>query len=230
MTRGIRKIYSEVAHTYELVNHVLTLGYDIRWRRRAARMAAELGGSRWLDICSGTGEMAEELDRRASNGVGIVAADLSYPMLSRARDKRSTTRVTFTLTESETLPFPDSIFDLVTISFATRNVNRDPDTFRRHLREYLRVLKPGGHFVNLETSQPTSRLLRSLFHTYIAIAVKPVGVFFSGSKAGYSYLSHTIPRFYNADELSATLLEAGFAHVDAHRMLAGVAAIHTATK
>jgi demethylmenaquinone methyltransferase/2-methoxy-6-polyprenyl-1,4-benzoquinol methylase len=98
------------------------------------------------------------------------------------------------------------------------------------LREFNRVLKPGGRFVNLETSQPASGAFRWLFHLYVKLFVKPVGSLISGSKAGYGYLANTIPRFYRAEQLAAIMEEAGFTISGVRRLTLGAAAIHECVK
>ncbi len=230
MIKGIQKIFSEVADTYELVNHILTFGLDIYWRRKAAREAVKVGGRYWLDVCSGTGEMTQNLSRLANEEIKIISADFSYAMLAKALKKRNQTNVFFLEAEAKCLPFPGKTFDLVTISFATRNIDSNRQYLLSHLREFYRILKPGGHFVNLETSQPRSKFLRKAFHLYVKLAVKPIGSFLSGSKSGYSYLSFTIPRFYSSEELSSLLYQAGFSHVRYHQQLFGISAIHVATR
>jgi demethylmenaquinone methyltransferase/2-methoxy-6-polyprenyl-1,4-benzoquinol methylase len=224
--RPLREIFGEVAATYEKVNHVLTFGLDRRWRRKAARRAARGGGQRWLDVCAGTGEMAEELARQAPPGTGLVALDLTLPMLARARTKGGPERFDLVLGDARRLPFPDGSFDLVTISFATRNINLSREVLEATFREFRRVLRPGGRFMNLETSQPKARLVRALFHAYVGLVVKRIGTRISGSRAGYAYLAATIPRFYDAGELTSILEAAGFGPVTFERLLSGAAAIH----
>ncbi len=230
MNRGIQKVFLEVSHTYELVNHVLTCGMDILWRRKAAKVATMGGGTRWMDICSGTGEMAFNLKRLAKNKTMVIAADFCIPMICKAVSKLESNQICFVIADVNALPFHDETFDLVTISFATRNINVTRDILIQCFREINRILKPGGRFINLETSQPSSRLVRRLFHLYVRLAVKPLGYFISGSKAGYVYLSHTIPRFYNAEELTDILRHAEFVKINFNHMLFGVVAIHKAVK
>jgi demethylmenaquinone methyltransferase/2-methoxy-6-polyprenyl-1,4-benzoquinol methylase len=203
---------------------------DILWRRRAAAIAARTAGESWLDVCSGTGDMAANLSRLASNGTSIFAADFSLPMLGRARAREDCGRVRFVLSDVKNLPFPDEVFDLVTIAFATRNLNISREKLIATFREFNRVLRPGGRFVNLETSQPPSRLFRWCFHLYVKLFVKSVGSLISGSKAGYGYLSTTIPRFYSAGELSGIMEEAGFEASVARKLSLGAAAIHEGIK
>lgn len=230
LNKGIQEVFTTVPKTYELVNHVLTFGMDISWRKRAVRAALAAGGNLWLDICSGTGETASYLKRAAPNGVTVVSADFCEPMLREAVKKPEGKHICFTLADASLLPFADNTFDLITISFATRNLNISKNALVRCFAEFRRVLKKGGHFINLETSQPSSRLLRRLFHAYIGLLVRPIGEAISGSKAGYKYLSHTIPRFYDADEFSCVISDAGFTSVDYERLIFGIAAIHHGIK
>ncbi len=230
MIKGIRKIFSEVADNYEMVNHILTLGLDIHWRHQAAREAVETGGTVWLDVCSGTGEMARYLSRLANSQVKIISLDFCYPMIARAREKNKKGNIDFIEAEAKRLPFPDNCLDLITISFATRNITPNKEYLIDHLREFKRVLRKGGRFINLETSQPSLKLIQQLFRFYIKITVKPIGSFISSSKAGYSYLSYTIPRFFSAQQFSSLLYQAGFTQVSFNKFLFGVAAIHMAVK
>jgi demethylmenaquinone methyltransferase/2-methoxy-6-polyprenyl-1,4-benzoquinol methylase len=230
MRKGVQKIFSEVAETYELVNHIMTFGLDILWRRKAARQAARANGSLWLDVCSGTGDMALSLFRVADEKVKIISLDFCEPMMTRALKKKNVPNLFFVLADASRLPFPGQSLDLITISFATRNINSNREVLVKHLKEFHRVLKPGGRFVNLETSQPSSKIIRELFHIYIKLAVKPLGFLLSGSKIGYNYLAFTVPRFYSPEEFSSILRQAGFSRVSYRSLFLGVSAIHAAVK
>ena len=230
MNKGIQKIFAEVPDTYETVNHVLTFFMDIAWRRKAVRQAARCGGSRWIDMCSGTGETAALLTHNARNGTRVFAADFSLPMLSKAQAKPEGPSIRFVSSDIAHLPFEEGTFDVITISFATRNINLNRDALIQTFREFNRVLKPGGHFINLETSQPSIGILKKLFHFYIKLFVKPVGKLISGSRAGYTYLSQTIPAFYPALELSDIMETAGFSRVRFKKLFLGIAAIHRGEK
>jgi len=230
MRKGVQKIYTEVADTYEAINHILTFGLDVLWRHRALREIVPMEGQRWLDVCSGTGEMTYNLSRKADDSTKLYSVDFSFPMLSKARRKNYKHPVNFAIADVAYLPFPDKTFDLVTISFSIRNLNLNRDELLDHLKEFYRILKPGGKFLNLETSQPRSRFLRNIFHFYIRKIVLPVGSFLSGSKAGYSYLAYTVPRFYPPEEFSSIILEAGFSRVKHRSALLQIAAVHLASK
>lgn len=230
MIKGIQKIFSEVADSYEFVNHILTLGLDIHWRRKAAREAAKGDGLYWLDVCSGTGEMAQNLSQLADKNVKIISVDFCHSMLARLKDKNKKDNLLLVEAEAKLLPFSDDTFDLITISFATRNISPNPEYLIAHLKEFRRVLKSGGHFMNLETSQPRLKLVRKLFHFYIKLAVKPIGSLISGSKTGYNYLSYTIPRFFSAQDFSSLLSQEQFVEVKCRRFFFGICALHVAKK
>ncbi len=230
MSNALKTVFAQVAPTYERVNRVLTLGLDARWRRAAADAAAALGGSSWLDVCSGTGDMARALLERAPGGTRITALDFCLPMLALAAAREPGRRIRFTLGDVRALPFPDATFDLVTLSFATRNINLSPPILVETFGEIRRVLKPGGAFVNVETSQPPGRAARAVFRAYVAAFVRPIGRLLSRSDAGYAYLSSTIPRFYDAEGLRHILRQAGFRRVTFRRLFLGAAAIHTSVR
>lgn len=228
--KRIQKIFSEVPQTYEVINHILTMGLDILWRKKAAKHAASSGGMRWLDVCSGTGDMAILLRGLTKDETMIVSQDFCLPMLHKARVKSESKKISFCISNAGDLPFPDNTFDLVTISFATRNINTGRDILLQYFHEFYRVLKPGGRFINLETTQPQSKMARQVFHIYVRLAVAPIGRLISGSRAAYKYLSCTIPQFFNAEELSKILYGAGFKRVSFSYLTFGVCAIHTAIK
>jgi demethylmenaquinone methyltransferase / 2-methoxy-6-polyprenyl-1,4-benzoquinol methylase len=229
-TSPIQRMFTEVPATYELVDHVLTLGLDIVWRRRATRIAAKAGGDRWADMCTGTGETAVYLSRLAPEGTKVYGVDFSLPMMDKARQKPQAAGIEFVEADIKALPFDDGSFDLITMSFATRNINLSRDVLTRSFAEYYRVLKPGGRFVNVETSQPPSALVRKCFHLYVKLFVERLGQRISGARTAYAYLAGTIPRFYGAEELAQIMHEAGFEQVTFQRLLFGVAAIHQAIK
>ena len=226
---GLRRIFAEVAPRYEPVNRVLTFGLDRRFRRRAVRMVEDLPGGLWLDVCTGTGEFAALLRRVAPADTLVVAADFCLPMLTHA-GRRPGNAGRLVAAQAAALPFPDNSLDLVAISFATRNVSSSPEGLEATLREFHRVLRPGGCFLNLETSRPPAPLLRRIFHGYVRLVVPPVGGLLSGSRAGYAYLSRTIATFHDAEAFANVVRGAGFAEVSFKRLVFGAVAVHLARK
>jgi demethylmenaquinone methyltransferase/2-methoxy-6-polyprenyl-1,4-benzoquinol methylase len=230
MSKGLLRIFSEIATQYELVNHILTFGLDIPWRKKASQIAAAGGGLLWLEVCSGTGEMAVNLQMLAKPGTRIVLSDFSFPMVSKARSKSELQKASISLADSGKLPFFDNIFDLVVISFATRNITGNRARLMTFLKEFNRVLKPNGQFINLETSQPRSTPIRIAYHLYTKRIVKTLGQLISGSRTGYAYLSYSVGRFFDAEELSVILHDVGFSKVSYRTMSFGIVAIHKAVK
>ncbi|MGD2085980.1 MAG: ubiquinone/menaquinone biosynthesis methyltransferase [Candidatus Aminicenantes bacterium] len=237
MIKGIQKFYSQISGSYQLINSLLTLGLDAYWRKKAVKMAMKSSSNpeRFLDICSGTGQTAAALRQSlpSNSNTQIIAADFSHHMLKIAMDrtdKKGLYNIHFTLTDAINLPFNDNTFDIITITFATRNLAAAPGHLLKSFREFHRVLKPGGVFLNLETSQPPVKFIKRLFHLYVKLTVAPVGRRISGSKGSYTYLSNSIRSFYPAKELTDILYEAGFETVTWNNLLFGVVALHQARK
>ncbi|MCJ7772319.1 MAG: ubiquinone/menaquinone biosynthesis methyltransferase [Desulfobacterales bacterium] len=226
----IQNMFSEVPSTYELVNHLLTFGFDIMWRKRAAKIASMTNGHQWADMCTGTGETAVYLKQFANKKTQVYGIDFSLPMMSEAVKKQKADQIRFIASDIKALPFSDKSFDLVTISFATRNLNVTKDSLIQSFTEFYRVLKPGGHFINLETSQPAFLLFRKGFHLYLKLFVKMLGSGISGSKTAYAYLAKSMTLFYSAQELADIIKQAGFDEVTFKRLLFGTAAIHHSRK
>ena len=210
--KGVMNIFSRVPGTYELVNHLLTWGLDVVWRKRAAGKATAGRGGVWIDCCTGTGEMAELLSAAAPKQSVVAGVDFSLPMLEQAREKSG--NINLIAAGVDALPLAAGSVDLCTLSFACRNINLTREVLISRFHSLLSALRPGGRLVIVETSQPKSRLLRFLMYGYVKTVVTLLGGILSGSKPAYRYLSYTIPRFYGAEELAGLLKEAGFYRVE----------------
>ena len=225
----LREVYRNIPRHYESTNHLLTFGLDMIWRGIAARAAARTSSEGlWLDMCSGTGETALLLSSRAPAGTAVISVDFSVPMLLEGVRRRGEGTLIPTAASADALPFPDGTFDLVTVTFAARNLRSRSGLFAESLREIRRVLKPGGSFVNLETSQPAAAPVRSILHTYAGVVVGRIGKALTGENDGYAYLSGSIRSFPGPDELASEMTEAGFSEVTWRKIMFGVVAIHTA--
>lgn len=212
----------------------MTLGLDSRWRRQAVRQANPVPGERWLDMCSGTGETALLLDTAAGAKIRTVAADFSLPMLGQLKGKltggNAEKKVFPVCADAVCLPFSNDVFDGVTISFATRNLTPDESHLKACLAEFFRILKPGGRFIHLETSQPVNPVIRYLFHLFIRMYSAPSTRLISGSRNAYRYLVGSMMKFYDAKALSRILSGAGFTRLQSFPMLMGAIALHSAEK
>lgn len=228
--QAIRRFFDEIATTYDWINVLMTAGLDSYWRKRAARLAARQGGNTWLDICAGTGQMTLNLARRVRSETTIVALDFCMPMLRALPSPSGTAIIRRCLGDVCRMPFPDACFDLVTVSFATRNLHTSREHLLACFREIRRVLKPGGRFMNLETSQPSSPLVRSLFHAAIGASVRAIGPLVSGSSLPYHYLASSMQTFYSPEQLGELLTEAGFQRITWMPMTFGAVAAHLAWK
>jgi demethylmenaquinone methyltransferase/2-methoxy-6-polyprenyl-1,4-benzoquinol methylase len=232
----LRDVYRNIPPRYESTNHLLTFGLDMIWRRiaagaavRAAETAGNSGAEIWLDMCSGTGETALLLSRRSPAGTTVISADFSVPMLLEGVRRRGRDLLIPTAASADALPFPDGTFDLVTVTFAARNLRSRSGLFTGSIREIRRVLRPGGIFVNLETSQPAAAPVRSILHAYAGAVVGRLGKTLTGEREGYAYLSGSIRSFPGPVELASEISEAGFSRVTWRQLMFGIVAIHTAT-
>jgi len=227
---AIAGFYDGIYLFYEKANSFLTFGLDLYWRRRAASIAraAAPAARRALDACCGTGDFCLALQKAYGGALELHGADLSEAMLSSAR--RRAPGVSFVRAEAKELPFPDGAFDLVTISFATRNLNLGRDKMLAALREFRRVLRPGGVFVNVETTRPSNPLVWLGMRVYVKSMIGLLNLLSPKSKSSYLFLLNTILNFYPAAEFSALLSEAGFSVVKSRPLCPGAVAVHTAVK
>ncbi len=225
-------MFTAVPPRYDLINRIITLGMDEIWRRQAAMECLSSHPARILDVCCGTGDLALRLARMSD--AQVLALDYSQPMLDIARAKAARLPrgkpVSFIYGDVAELPFPDGHFDCAGISFAFRNLTYKNPMTGRYLAEIFRVLKPGGRFVIVESSQPASRLIRLKFRLYLRWFVYPVGYLLSGNRGAYHYLAGSMSRFYSPQEVRGMLLGAGFKQVSYRPLLLGAAGIHVATR
>jgi demethylmenaquinone methyltransferase/2-methoxy-6-polyprenyl-1,4-benzoquinol methylase len=207
---------------------------DERWRRLAAKICLSTNPRRVLDLCCGTGDLSVWLAKRAGPDTEIIGLDYSQPMLTIAKEKVNNaglqTRVQFIDGDVSDLPFPDGYFDSIGISFAFRNLTYKNPKTQQYLQEVLRVLKNGGEFVIVESSQPSSKIVRKIDHAYLKLFVFKIGSWISKNRPAYRYLSESASNFYSARELVDLLVKAGFQSVEFKRLFFGAAAIHKAIK
>jgi len=230
--RPLYHIFIRIPDRYDLINHVITLGMDNGWRRQAALACLRDHPGRILDICCGTGDLAITIARLAQYTPEITGADYSQPMLEIAAAKATAAgkNVRFINADVARLPFTDNYFDCVGISFAFRNLTYKNPMTQSYLSEILRVLKPGGRFVIVESSQPESPFIRFLDHLFLRLWVFPSGYILSGNKGAYRYLAESARHFYSAEEMQGFLLKAGFQQAAAKMLFFGAAAVYVAVK
>jgi demethylmenaquinone methyltransferase / 2-methoxy-6-polyprenyl-1,4-benzoquinol methylase len=226
---SVRGMFDAVAPRYDLLNHLLSLGFDLAWRRAVAyklRSALQSRQSVALDLCCGTGDLAFALGR-VSNGI-VIGADFSRPMLQRAtaKNSRGRHRIVFLAGDSLALPFPDRCADAVTTAFGFRNLA----SYVLGLREMRRVLKPGGVLAILEFSTVRWPLFGPVFRSYFARLLPRIGDLISGVRGAYQYLHDSVTHFPGQEELAELMREERFENVQYQNFMGGVAALHLGAK
>ncbi len=210
----IQQMFDGIAPDYDRLNHLMSLGVDRSWRRRALREIVEPERAQAiLDIACGTGDFSLAIAGRMHPDSRITGLDLSEGMLAVMRDKVAKAglqdRIGCGQGDSEAMPFADASFDVVTIAFGIRNFAHREAA----LREIRRVLKPGGRLVILELSVPENRILRWGYNLYFKHFVPWIGGLVSGDRAAYTYLPASVQAFPGRREWTATMSRCGYAQV-----------------
>jgi demethylmenaquinone methyltransferase/2-methoxy-6-polyprenyl-1,4-benzoquinol methylase len=224
----VKRIFSEIAPRYDLLNHVLSLNIDRRWRRKAiARLEVEKDqAGRYLDLCAGTMDVAVEISRLPGFRGLVVGADFAEPMLKAGAGKISGSGITPVTADAVQLPIASGQLAGAIVAFGIRNVAGLDEA----LREALRILVPGGRFVILEFSTPRIRVLRVLYQLYFHHVLPLIGRLISGHRTAYKYLPRSVANFPVEEELARRMEAAGFAKVSWRSLSFGVAAIHVAER
>ncbi len=224
----IRTMFDRIAPRYDLANRVISMGVDTVWRRRAIRASGIADGQSALDVCCGTGDMTFALARRTSSTV--VGADFSPVMLEMA-DRRhgrkaagSVDHVRFVEADAMQLPFDDDSFDVLTVSFGVRNVERIEQAFA----EFQRVVRPGGRIVVMEFTRPRNRFFRGFYGVWFERIVPVIGGLVTGDREAYTYLPSSVRQFPEPGEIGSLLEGAGMESVRWRLMGGGIVALHTA--
>ena len=225
----VEKMFDTISENYDGLNRVISFGTDIKWRKKVLATIIEHQPESILDIATGTGDLAVKFAEKTS-ATKIIGLDLSEGMLSIARKKVADTelknKLEFIKGDSEALPFKDNMFDAITVSFGIRNF----ENLEKGLSEILRVLKPNGLFIILETSIPTNFIFKQGYKIHSKIVLPLIGKLFSKDKTAYNYLSESASVFPYGEELNNILRKIGFINVINNPQTFGVATIYTATK
>lgn len=220
----VKRIFSEIAPRYDLLNHVLSLNIDRRWRRKAisALGVARDQAGRYLDLCAGTMDVAVEISRLPGFRGVVIGADFAEPMLRAGAGKVIGSRIAPVTADAVQLPIASGQLAGAIVAFGIRNVAGLDES----LREAFRVLVPGGRFVILEFSTPRMRVLRALYQVYFHHVLPFIGRWVSGHRTAYQYLPRSVANFPVEEELAARMVRAGFTKVGWSSLSFGVAAIH----
>ena len=212
-------MFDRIAHRYDLVNTVLSLGTDGGWRRRAARETGLKAGGSALDVACGSGKLTGELARIAGPNGRVVGLDFSPEMLAIARLRHP--GIEFMEGDALSLPFEEASFDAATIAFGLRNL-ADPV---RGLGEMARVLKPGSRAVVLEFVKPPRGPVGLAYRVYLRTFLPALGGALSGEPSAYRYLSDTVDSYRTPDELRGMAMKAGWKDVRFTALAAGTVGI-----
>ncbi len=225
----VTQMFDNISGNYDNLNRVISFGLDIKWRKKVVKSVAAFNAKSILDIATGTGDLAIQFADK-TKAEKIVGLDISEGMLSVARKKvdgkKIESRVQFIVGDSEELPFKESSFDVITVSFGIRNF----ENLEKGLAEILRVLKPNGLFIILETSVPSKFPFLQGYKLYSNVILPMVGKLFSKDKVAYSYLSKSAAKFPHGEKLNNILRKIGFKEVKNKPQTFGVATIYEATK
>ena len=224
----VTKMFDTISGEYDGLNRVISFGIDIKWRKKVVEIVKATNPDSILDIATGTGDLAINLaETKASKIIGL---DISSGMLdigkTKITAKKLDDRIEMIIGDSENMPFEDNSFDAITVAFGVRNF----ETLENCLKDILRVLKPGGTFVILETSVPTKFPFKQGYTFHSKIILPTIGKLFSKDKTAYKYLSESASVFPYGENLNNILRNIGFINVIDLPQTFGVATIYKASK
>lgn len=220
----VKRIFNSISHRYDFLNHFLSAGIDVYWRRKALAMSGISPESILLDVACGTGDVA--ITARKMGVRKIFGADLSINMLSIFRQKADWSRGAIIETVAETIPFKNHTFTNITVAFGVRNFYDIPQAFRA----FREILKEGGRTTVLEFRLPENKLIRNLYLFYFNKILPAIGRMVSKDKEAYSYLPESVNEFDQKIDLEKLFLEAGFSGVERHSLTFGIVQVVIATK
>jgi demethylmenaquinone methyltransferase/2-methoxy-6-polyprenyl-1,4-benzoquinol methylase len=224
----VEQMFDNIAGNYDSLNRVISFGIDVKWRKKVLKIVSDAKPKIILDIATGTGDLAILMTE--TNAEKIIGLDISDGMLEvgriKIKQKNLNSRIEMVLADSENMPYADNYFDAITVAFGVRNF----ENLERGLAEILRVLKPNGVFVILETSVPEKFPFKQGYRFYSSTMLPLIGKLFSKDDSAYQYLSDSASVFPFGEALNNILRKVGFIEVKSSPQTFGVATIYTATK
>jgi demethylmenaquinone methyltransferase/2-methoxy-6-polyprenyl-1,4-benzoquinol methylase len=227
----IRDMFAEVAPWYDFLNHLLSLGIDRRWRKKAAELAPQPLVGPVLDVCCGTGDLAFAYWRSGQKSIEVVGVDFCLPMLrlagKKSRQKGGDRWFSWVLADAQALPFRDDTFQVVSVAFGIRNVFRPMEA----LREMVRVCRPGGQVVVLEFSLPSRGWIRRVYLWYFHRVLPCVGNLLSGNRLNaYGYLPASVAEFDQGEKFLEKMASAGLDRLSFLPLSWGIATLYLGFK
>ncbi|GAA4268186.1 bifunctional demethylmenaquinone methyltransferase/2-methoxy-6-polyprenyl-1,4-benzoquinol methylase UbiE [Hyunsoonleella aestuarii] len=224
----VTKMFDTISGDYDGLNRVISFGIDVKWRKKVVKIVSDCYPKTVLDIATGTGDLAINLAK--TNAEKIIGLDISSGMLEigkeKIKKKNLEARIEMILGDSENMPFEDNTFDAITVAFGIRNF----ETLEKGLKEILRVLKPNGTFVILETSMPDKTPFKQGYIFYTKNILPAIGRVFSKDRSAYKYLCESASVFPYGEALNNILHKIGFINVEDFPQTFGVATIYVSSK
>lgn len=226
----VAEVFHSVAAKYDLMNDLMSMGIHRLWKRYTMELTGVRAGNQVLDIAGGTGDLTMKFSDLVGPGGKVILADINDSMLKVGRDRLLdrgySGNIEYVQANAEALPFEDNSFDVVTMAFGLRNVT-DKD---QALREFNRVLKPGGRLLVLEFSKPANPLLSKIYDTYSFTALPFMGKLITQDAESYRYLAESIRMHPDQETLKGMMQNAGFDLVKYHNLTGGIVALHRGVK
>ncbi len=224
----VARMFDTISARYDFLNHLLSLGIDRSWRRKAIRMLREGQPKYILDVATGTGDFA--IQALSLNPDKVVGIDISEGMLSKGRaklaERKLGERIELLKGDSENIPFEGNKFDAVTVAFGVRNF----ENLERGLQEIHRVLRPGGQLVVLEFSKPRIFPFRQIFNFYFRFILPRIGSLVSKDRSAYRYLPESVRDFPDGERFTAILRKVGFNQTACKELTFGISSVYSARK
>jgi demethylmenaquinone methyltransferase/2-methoxy-6-polyprenyl-1,4-benzoquinol methylase len=223
----IQRLFTSIAPRYDWFNRLASCGLDQSWRRKALARGTVGPGQRVLDVCAGTGDLSLLCASRQQASGAVVGIDMNGAMLLCARRKQRVLglSIAWIQGDAESLPFPEGAFDRVVIGFSTRNLS----DLTRGLKELVRVLRPGGRLIILETGYPANRVLRAAYQAFLFTVARTIGLLLTGRAWPFTYLARSVRGFLTPEQM-VERLQSLRTQVEYVPLSYGLASLFLATK
>ena len=222
----VQNVFNQVYDQYDLMNDFMSFGIHRLWKKNLIHLMNPSNDKKLIDVASGTGDIAKLYLNKLSKNAEVTCVDPNLGMIKKSKEKlKEFKNVNFIISPAEKIPLKDNSFDFYTISFGLRNTK----DLVKALSEAYRVLKPGGRYLCLEFSKIQNSKLNFVYENYSKL-IPSIGKLVVGEKEPYEYLIKSIDDFYNQNELSDKMKDAGFDNIQCRNLFYGVAAIHRGWK